>query len=134
MNLTDITECVARGIVRNGVAQAIAHSIAGRAISDQPDEWNRILARCEERALSHVYVFVTRFGEYRFTTFVYAPDDIDNSAVIRELLSTDMGAGCLAEGSRPVDEIEAPYNPGANPVDIYDVAGEVNRAVRIISR
>jgi hypothetical protein len=130
MNLRELAERVARGVVRSGVAQSTAELIAFRTVSDQPDDWNRIVARCEERALSHVHLFVTKFGEHRFTTFVYAPDETDNSAVIRELLSTDMGAGCLAEDSRPVEEAEAPYNPGANPVDVYDVAEEVNHAVR----
>lgn len=134
MNLRELAEGVACGVLCNGVSQSTAELIALRTVSDQPDEWNRIIARCEARLLPHVYLFVTKFGEHRFTTFVYAPDETDNSAVIRELLSTDMGVGCLAEDSRPVDEIEASYNPGANPVDVYDVAAEVNRAVRSISR
>jgi hypothetical protein len=134
MNLKELAGSIARGLVRNGVAQDTAEMIAIRTISDQPDEWNRIVARSNEDALRHVYVFVTKFGEFRFTTFAYAPGGKDNSAAVRELLSTDMGAGSLADDTHPVDEIEAQRNPGAFPVDMYEVADEVNRTVRTISR
>jgi len=134
MNTTELTGIITRGLVRNGVARVTAEAIALRTMSDQPEEWNRIIGRSSASVLPHVYVFVTKFGEHRFTTFVYAPGGVDNSAVIRELLGTDTGAGCLVNESRPTQDQESEAKPGAFPVDVYDVAEELNRAVRAVSR
>lgn len=125
MDAKEITRAAVSGFVRQGATATMAETIAQRMIQEQPEEWARIIDRCERGEVSRLYVFVTRFGEWRFTTFTYAPGDADNSADIARLLGTRPAHGWVGAPETEVPELRNAYQ-----VSTFDIAAEVCNAIK----
>jgi hypothetical protein len=116
-----------RGLIAHGLTENMAERITRYMVAFQPDEWSRILERAKRGEVRNLYVLVTHFDETRFGTFLYAPAEVNNIAVLTAWLSSKMGAGCWLENL--TDEIEPDQEPGAYSVSVFDIAQEVNRQV-----
>ena len=78
--------------------------------------------------LNKLYFLVVRFPKGQFDTFIYAPAETDNIEVLKTYLSTKMTSGAKDPDCKP-EEWDS-QEPGAYPVDCYEIAGEVNRAAK----
>ncbi len=134
MNFKDAARNAAsKALMAHGLTENMAVRIVSRMVGFQSDEWTRILERVRKGEVKNLYVLVAHFDSTNFGTFLYAPIEVNNIAVLTKWLSSDMGAGCWVDS--PVDEEEeASLEPGTYSVSMFDIANEMNRWMRDVQR